>query len=429
MRGRGAGGHYSAALRRVARLFAWVAAIAMSTISSGLFRCLAAALLVAAAALGIGASQVVAQASSQGGADFTTKARQAILMDAGSGAVLFQARADELAPPASMSKLMTLAVLFRAIKKGEVKLSDEFLVSENAWRRGGAPSGTSAMFVPINTRASVEELIKGIIVQSGNDAAIAVAEAMSGTEEAFARRMMEEAPAIGVKASTFRNATGLSDPGQLMSVRELAILARHLISEYPEHYAVFGQREFNYRRHKFINRNPLLGLVEGVDGLKTGFLKEAGYGLVASAKQGNRRLIAVINGAATPEERREEARRLLDWGFRSFSEFKIFDAGEIVGKARVYGGERWTVPLTGEGDIMVLLPRTPANPRLRADIIYNSPVKAPVQKGDRVAVLRVRATNDATTEVPLYAAEDVPAAGRMRRGLDSLIHIAFGWLR
>ncbi|MBV1695552.1 MAG: D-alanyl-D-alanine carboxypeptidase [Hyphomicrobiales bacterium] len=401
----------------------------MSRFIEGRGPAVTAVLFLVAAVLGFVASDARAQQQGQGGADFTTKVRQAILMDATTGAVLFQARADELAPPASMSKLMTLAVLFRAIKRGEVKLTDEFLMSENAWRRGGAPSGTSAMFVPINTRASVDELIKGIIVQSGNDAAIAVAEAMAGTEEAFARRMMEEAQPIGLKASTFRNATGLSDPGQLMSVRELAILARHLIVEYPEHYAIFGQREFNYRRHKFINRNPLLGLVEGVDGLKTGFLKEAGYGLVASAKQGNRRLIAVVNGAATPEDRREEARRLLDWGFRSFSEFKIFDAGEIVGKARVYGGERWTVPLTGEGDVMVLLPRTPANPRLRADIIYNSPIKAPVSKGDRVAILRVKATNDATTEVPLYAAEDVPAAGRMRRGLDSLIHMAFGWMR
>ncbi|MEQ1716740.1 MAG: D-alanyl-D-alanine carboxypeptidase family protein, partial [Hyphomicrobium sp.] len=216
---------------------------------------------------------------------FITKAPRAILVDAGNGAVLFQQKADELAPPASMSKLMTLAVLFKAIKAGQVKGSDELVMSVNAWRKGGAPSGTSAMMVPVNTKATVDDLIKGIIIQSGNDACIAVAEALGGSEAAFAKAMTEEARRIGLPKSTFTNATGLHDDNHLMTVRELALLARFIQTEYPEHYAVFGQKEFVYRTHKFYNRNPLLFLGIGADGLKTGHTKEAGFGLVGSAVQ------------------------------------------------------------------------------------------------------------------------------------------------
>jgi len=333
-----------------------------------------------------------------------------------------------LAPPASMSKLMTLAVAFRALKEGRVKLSDEFLMSENAWRKGGGPSGTSAMFVPINTRISVEELIKGIIIQSGNDAAIAVAEGIAGSEDAFAKMMTEEARRLGMPLSTFRNATGLYDPQHQMTARELAMLARHLIREYPDHYPTFSVKEFPYRKHKFINRNPLLFMNIGADGLKTGYIKEAGYGIVGSAVQGNRRLIVAINGLATQEDRKEEARRLLDWGFRAFGEFKIFDAGETIGKARVWGGDRMYVPLTGSGDVMVMLPRAAATQRLRAEIIYKGPLKPPVKKGDQVAKLRVTAANDATSEVPLFAAEDVNPASTWKRGLDSLLFMATKWI-
>ena len=227
--------------------------------------------------------------------EITTKARQAILMDADSGAVLFQHNADEMAPPASMSKLMTIAIVFKALKSGQIKLDDEFLMSVNAWRRGGAPSGTSAMLVPVNTREKLDLLLQGVIVQSGNDACIAIAEGLAGTEDAFARLMVEEARKIGMKKAEFRNATGLSHPEHRMPVRELAILARHIIREYPEHYGRFSQRELLYRKHTFANRNPVLGAGLGIDGMKTGHLKESGYGIVVSAKQDNRRLILVIN--------------------------------------------------------------------------------------------------------------------------------------
>ena len=370
-------------------------------------------------------------AMAQASGEFTTRAKRAILMDAETGAVLFQFNADELAPPASMSKLMTLEVLFQAMKQGKVKPEDEFLMSEYAWRTGGAPSGTSAMFVPINTRARVDELVQGIIVQSGNDAAIAVAEALGGTEEGFAKLMEQEARRIGLKKSTFRNATGLYHPDHLMTARELALLAQHIIREYPEEYKIFAQREFNYRKHKFYNRNPLLGDEGlGVDGLKTGHTKEAGYGIVVSAVVDGRRLIGVVMGMADEKERREEARRLIEWGQRSFAKFTLFDANEEVGSARVWGGTQFYVPLAakGNGPLSVVLPRFPANQKLRAELVYDGPLKPPVKKGDQVARLRVTSSSNATTEVPLVAAEDVEAATVWRQGLDSLVFLALRWV-
>jgi D-alanyl-D-alanine carboxypeptidase (penicillin-binding protein 5/6) len=359
--------------------------------------------------------------------EFNTRAKQAILLDADTGAILFHSHADELMPPASMSKLMTLEVAFRALKSGTLKMDDELLMSVYAWRKGGAPSGTSAMMVPVGTRASVRDLLQGIIIQSGNDAAISVAEAIGGSEPEFAKLMTQEARRLGLTQSTFRNATGLYDPDHLMTAHELALLAQYIIKEYPDLYQIFSQKEFNYRKHRFINRNPLLGTDLGVDGLKTGFVKESGYGMVASAKQGGRRLIAVVNGLSSDKDRREEMRRLLEWGFRSFSEFKLFDQGEVVGSARVWGGSQFYLPLTGGRDVNIYLPRASANQRLKAEIVYMSPLKPPIRKGDQVATLRV---SSATTvnEVPLVAAEDVAQGGVMRRGLDSLAYLALRWI-
>ena len=253
--------------------------------------------------------------------------------------------------PYGMSKLMTAAVVFRALKDGKLKLEDQFLVSVNAWRTGGAPSGTSAMMIPVNTRVSLDELLQGLIVQSGNDAAIALAEGMAGNEAAFAKMMDAEARQIGLKASSFRNATGLPSAEHRMSVKDLAVLARHLIRSYPEQYAYFGQKSFNYRKHKFTNRNPLLFANIGVDGLKTGHIKESGYGMVVSAVVGERRLIAVLCGLRTAEERKKEAQKLIEHGFANYPEFKVFDAGEVVGRARVWGGSQMYVPLVGAGDV------------------------------------------------------------------------------
>ena len=355
---------------------------------------------------------------------FTTKARHAILMDAGTGAVLFQSKADELAPPASMSKLMTLAVLFKAIKAGQIKPADEFVMSVNAWRKGGAPSGTSAMMVPVNTKAKVDELIQGIAVQSGNDACMAIAEGISGNEAAFAKAMTEEARRIGLAKSTFANSTGLSDPNHLMTARELALLARYIITEYPDQYHVFGQREFLYRTHKFYNRNSLLSLSIGADGMKTGHTADAGFGLVGSAVQDGKRLIVVVMGLANENQRRDEASKLLEWGFKSFSIAKLYDDGEVIGQARVWGGQQMYVALAAKGDVTLSLPKLPANQRLSAEIVYKAPLKPPVKKGDQVGLLRITSTSSAQAEVPLYATEDVPKAGIIRQGLDSLVLMA-----
>jgi D-alanyl-D-alanine carboxypeptidase (penicillin-binding protein 5/6) len=379
--------------------------------------------------LAFAATSVPALAQAQG-ANFGTRAKAAILLDGDTGAILYQHNAEELLPPASVSKLMTAAVVFRALKDGRIKLTDEFTMSEHAWRTGGAPSRTSAMFVPINTPATIDELLQGMIIQSGNDAAICLAEGLGGTEDQFAKRMTVEARRIGLTKSTFANPTGLPDPGQLMTAREIAMLSRYIIKEYPEYYKIFGQKDFNYRKHKFRNRNPLL-FIEGLgaDGLKTGQVKESGFNLVGSAVQGGKRLITVVMGLATENERTAEAKKLLDWGYRSFAPFKLFNVGETVGSARVWGGKSFYVPLTGgDGPVTVILPRVPENPRLKGEIVYDGPLKPPIKKGDKVAILRVTSQTNSVNEVPLYAAEDVEPGGLMRRGLDALAHLAISWV-
>jgi serine-type D-Ala-D-Ala carboxypeptidase (penicillin-binding protein 5/6) len=388
-------------------------------------------LAVAGAILAFGASCVTALArdAAPPPGNFETKAKHAILMDADANLVLFEKDADQLVPPASMSKLMTLAVVFRELKAGHITLETEFPVSEHAWRTGGAPSGSSAMFAPLNTKVTVSDLIQGITVQSGNDAAIILAEGISGTEDAFAKEMTKYAREIGLTKSTFVNATGLPAEGHLMTARELAMLARYLIYTYPEYYHYFGELEFKYRdKFVFRNRNPLIGSDLGVDGLKTGYIEEAGYGLVASAKRGEQRIILVVNGLNTKQEREGEPRRLIEWGFKSFKPFRLFDQGQKVSDALVWGGTQHYVPLVGEGNINIILPVT-ATGKVSASIVYQGPIKAPIRKGDRVAVLRVTSTeSSATNDIPLYAGDDIDQSNFAMRGLDSLLVLAFGWL-
>ena len=360
---------------------------------------------------------------------FETKAKHALLMDADANLVLFEKDADALVPPASMSKLMTLAVVFRELKAGHITLDTEFPVSEHAWRTGGAPSGSSAMFAPLNSKVTVSDLIQGITVQSGNDAAIILAEGISGSEDAFAKEMTKYAREIGLAKSTFVNATGLPAEGHLMTARELGMLARYLIYTYPEYYHFFGEAEFKYRdKFVFRNRNPLIGSDLGVDGLKTGFIEEAGYGLVASAKRGDQRLILVVNGLNTKQEREGEPRKLIEWGFKSFKPFRLFDQGEKVSDALVWGGTQHYVPLVGGGNINIILPATSSG-KVLASVVYQGPIKAPIRKGDKVAVLRITsAESSATNDIPLYAGDDIDQSNFAMRGLDSLFVLAFGWL-
>ncbi|MBS0242697.1 MAG: D-alanyl-D-alanine carboxypeptidase [Proteobacteria bacterium] len=357
----------------------------------------------------------------------TTKAERVVLMDAESGAVLFQQNGDELAPPASMSKLVTLAVVFRALKAGEIKLDDEIKVTVNAWRKGGAPSRTSAMFIPVGTKEKLDTLLQGMIVQSANDATIAIAEHIAGNEPNFVRLMEDEARRIGLKEATFGNSTGLPDERQRMTARELALVARFLMKEYPEQYPRFGQKELQYRKYKFPNRNPLLG-IDGVDGMKTGSLQEAGYGVVASANRDGRRLILVMAGLDKKTELKTEGQKLFDWGFASLSDGRLFDDGEVVASARVWGGDRMWVPLVGKGPISIVMPKYPANQKIKAELIYMRPLKTPIKKGDQVATLRVTTlASQSVSEVPLYAAEEVKPGGLVRRGMDTIFQLALGW--
>jgi D-alanyl-D-alanine carboxypeptidase (penicillin-binding protein 5/6) len=280
------------------------------------------------------------------------------------------------------------------------------------------------MMIPVNTKATVEELIQGIIVASGNDAAICVAEGMAGSEQAFAHMMTAEARRIGMTRSTFGNATGLDNPKQLMTAREIAMLARYVIKEYPKLYSYFAQKEFRYRKHRFINRNPLLSANIGADGLKTGHIAASGYGLVGSAVQDGKRLIVVVGGLDKASERRNEAVKLLNVGFKSFVPMRIFDEGEVIGDARVWGGETWYVPLGAKGPVMFTLPQHSTNQKVSAEIVYKAPLKPPVKKGDQVATLKLSSSTSAAMEVPLYAMADDPAAGIMSQGLDSLVLMA-----
>ena len=368
-------------------------------------------------------------AASKKTSEFKTKAKTAILMDPGANLILYEKGSEQPIPPASMSKLMTLAVVFRELKAGRIKLDDTFTVSEHAWRTGGAPSGTAAMFAPLGNAITVSDLVQGVAVQSANDGSLILAEGIGGTEEGFVKMMNDYAAEIGLTGSTFVNPTGLPAEGHVMTARDLAKLSRHLIETYPEYYHYFGQKEFRYRdRFTFRNRNPLVWAPIGVDGLKTGFTKEAGYGLVSSAKRGNQRLILVVTGLEKKNDRERESRRVLEWGFKSFRPFRLFEDGQQVSEALVWGGEKHYVPLVGDGAIDLLLPAS-ATGAVSGEIMYQGPIKAPIKKGDQIATLRVKSADlAAVNEIPLYAGEDINSSGVASRGIDSLLVLAFGWL-
>lgn len=359
---------------------------------------------------------------------FQTLAPTAILIDADSEAVLFEKNADELVAPASMAKIMTAEIVFNELKGGRLTMDTEFVVSEHAWKTGGASSGGSSMFAKVNSSVRLEDLLRGLIVQSGNDAAIAIAEGISGTEENFARRMNERARQLGLTKSTFRNPTGYADPAQKVTVRELAMLALHIIRTYPELYKMFGEREFTWNKIRQLNRNPLFAFNIGADGLKTGYIEESGYGLVGSAVQNGQRLVVVVNGLKTAKDRANESRKLLDWGFRAFESRQLFQEGQVVGEAQVFGGDRRSLPLVSKRPVRVLVPRGETE-RVTARIVYTGPLRAPVQKGAEVAKLQVNRGEMKAVELPLYAGEDVQVGTLSQRALDGLMEFSTGWAR
>ena len=361
-------------------------------------------------------------AAAQPSPAFQTAAAEAILIDASTGAILFEKNADKLFAPASMSKIMTLEILFKKLKAGEISLETEFPVSLYAWKTGGAPSRTTSMFVPLNQTAKVGEFIQGIAVQNANDACIAVAEGLGGTDEAFAQMMTDEARAIGLEKSTFGNSSGLPHPANLMTARELAKLSIYIINEYPEYYQYFSQKEFKYRSYNFRNINPLLNASIPADGLKLGFTEGAGYGVVASAMKDGRRLVAVMNGFESDHERRDETLKFLSWGFVNFKSYKVFDKDEVVGEARVWGGLKWGVPVKTNSEVRILLPVAAKDLRIKAQIVYLGPLKPPVKEGTKVAEVRITSESTGTSNTaPLYAAADIQAGGIVSKGIDSVL--------
>jgi D-alanyl-D-alanine carboxypeptidase (penicillin-binding protein 5/6) len=363
-----------------------------------------------------------------GDGGFQTSAPHAILIEADSGSVLFEKGADDLVPPASLSKLMTAEVVFNELKQGRLKLTDQYLTSTNAWRRGGAPSRTSAMFIPIHTKVTVDDLLHGVIIQSANDACIVLAEGISGSESEFAKLMTKRARELGLTKSTFGNSNGLPDPRQLMTVRELAKLARHIIDSYPEYYKLYGEREFTFNKIRQQNRNPLLNMTIGADGLKTGFTKEAGYGLVGSAVQNGLRLIVVVNGLKSEKERADEAKKLLEWGFHNFQSSLLFVDGQEIAYAKVFGGAKGSVALMAPKEVRLMVPRN-AREKIIARVVYSGPVPAPVQQGQKVGTLKVWRGDFVALEVPLQAAEDVGTGSMPQRAFDAATELVLGMFR
>ncbi|WP_115936893.1 D-alanyl-D-alanine carboxypeptidase family protein [Aestuariispira insulae] len=339
-----------------------------------------------------------------------TPAKQVLLIDHDTGAVLFEKNAEERMYPASMTKMMTAFMVFKQLKNGTLSLEDSFPVSKKAWKKGG-----SKMFVEVGKRVNIEDLLRGIIIQSGNDATIVVAEGISGSEESFAKEMTQTAREIGMFDSQFRNASGWPDPDHFTSAKDLAILASETIRSYGDYYHIYSEKEFTFSGIKQSNRNPLIrGDFDGADGLKTGHTEASGYGLTASAERDGRRLILVINGLDSQKARAVESERLLSWGFREWNRYPLFQAGETVGDAPVWLGQTGTVPMIVKKDILLTM-RRKYRDDLKVSIRYNEPVPAPIAKDSILGTLVIEAPDMDTIETPLYAAEDVPQLGMFGR--------------
>jgi D-alanyl-D-alanine carboxypeptidase (penicillin-binding protein 5/6) len=391
----------------------------VSMVRAGRFRltgALAAALLA-----------MTAQAKEPAKPAAPTDAPIAYLYDVTNGATLYAKQADLPSAPASMATLMTIELVFKAIAEDRLKRDQTFHISEDAWRRGGAPSRSSTMFAKLNSDVQVSDLLRGVIVQSGNDAAITLAVGLAGSEQAFAGQMNQRARELGLTRSTFRNATGQPDPEQKMTARDIARLSAHLIEAYPDQYKIFAEPEFTWSKITQRNRNPLLADYQGADGLKTGFTEESGYGLAGSVTRDGRRLIVVLNGLETAKDRAEQARKLLDWGFTAFEQRRLFEEKDVVAEARVFGGASLHVPLMAERPVDLLTPKGD-DARVVARVSYEGPVSAPVAKGARIGVLRVWRGETLTIETPLVAAADVAVGDLPRRALDGALELVSGFV-
>jgi D-alanyl-D-alanine carboxypeptidase (penicillin-binding protein 5/6) len=345
-------------------------------------------------------------------AQYDTRAKAAFMVDLTTGTVLLEKEADVPLPPASMSKLMTLNMLFEALQDGRVTLDTQFGVSSRAKAMGG-----STMFLNEGDRPTVEDLIQGIIVLSGNDACVVVAEGLAGSEDSFARLMNERALTLGMTGSTFANASGWPNPNHRMSTRDLGNLASRLITEFPEYYGYFGQAEFPFDGRapdNRFNRNPLLKLGIGADGLKTGHTSEAGYGIVGSATQGTRRVVFVLTGMASEKERAEESERVVNWAFRQFVQKKVIDKDQEIARAKVWMGDHSEIGLVTADDVSLLLPALERKV-LSAEVVYSGPIEAPIAQGQEVAELVVTLKDLPDSHIPLVSDRDVARGGFLPR--------------
>jgi len=353
-----------------------------------------------------------------------TTATHALLMDYDTGEALFCKNCDQQMPPSSMSKLMTVELVFQRLKDGRLKLTDTFHVSENAWRQG-QKSNESKMWVAVNSDVSVDDLLKGIIVQSGGDACLVVAEALAGSEAAFAELMTARAKELGLSNSNFVNSSGLPDPGQYMSAEDLGKLAAHVIRDYADYYHYFSIPEFTWSNIRQPNRNTLMGPSTGIDGLKTGHTDAAGYGITASAVRDGRRLVLVVNGLKSERERVAEGRRLIDLGYREFKSYQLLAAGDAVGEADLFGGAKPKVALTVAEPVRMLMPIA-GRRDMKVTLSYNGPIKAPVAAGQQIGSLKVSVPGKPEKIVPLVAGEEVRASGFFNNMMRGLVALIFG---
>lgn len=359
---------------------------------------------------------------------FETRARQAFMVDAETGTVLLSKNAGDPIPPASLAKLMTMEVVFNALEAGRLSLSDTFYVSENAWRTGGAVSGTATMFAEVESSVPLEALIQAVIVQSANDGCIIIAEGMSGSEANFARLMTERARAIGLENSIFVNSTGLPAEGQQVTMRDLVKLALHLRHEYPKFYRIYAQDAFTWNKILQRNRNPLLRMNIGAEGLAMGFAEESGYAIVGVTNRNGRRLVLAMSGLKSEQEREEEARKILDWGIRAFRKTEIFAAGETIGTVSVFGGERAEIGVRAQGPVSIFKPLT-ASDQLSARIVYLGPVQAPIEEGQKIGTLQIWIGDTLSQETPVFAAEPVRVGTLQERAVGAVEELLVGWLR
>lgn len=358
---------------------------------------------------------------------FDTKAKQAYMIEASTGTILFSKGEDEPVPPASLAKLMTAEVVFHEIAEKRLTLDTEFPVSEYAWRTGGALSRTSTMFAALNSRIKVSDLLQGMIIQSANDGAIILAEGISGSEDAFAEKMTRRARELGLTKSVFGNSNGLPDGKSRVTMRELVLLSRHIQTSYPEYFKYYSQPAFEWNKIFQRNRNPLLALNIGVDGMKTGYTEQSGYAIVATINRNGTRLFLAMSGMATPKERAEESQRVLEWGLSNFERRVIFKKGEVIAEASVFGGNMPTVPLLADDEVDIFIPVNNTD-RIRANVVYDWPLKAPVQPNQPVGTLNVLLGERQLREVKVHAAGTVSTGTLQSRALDGLKELLFFWL-